>query len=448
MKENIYYGEQTKNAINNFGISTLNFDFIKAFAEVKKAAILAIQEYNNYFSEKLFECIIESINKIIYGELNNNFILPLQQGSAGTSINMNFCEVIANFSKELYKERYGETINIDPLEDINKFQSTNDIFPTAVTIVVYRHLVEIENLVIRLQEELIKKEREYSNILMTGRTEMQSALPITLGQVFGGWAGSIERDRWRMNKLKERIRTIALGGTAIGTCFFAPQEYIFIAERKLREITRLPLCRSQNLVDEISNLDKYIELANGYRIVANNLFKITGDLLLYTSSFINEIKHPNLQYGSTIMPAKINPVILELVRGVCIEIEGECYKIEQYAKNGQLQLNAFLPFVVNSFIQIYHYIKKGIESFIEKFLNKIEVNSEIIEKNLLNSNTLLNSLIPLLGYNEVKRLFILASNTKIESIEQFKEFVMKNSKVDKERLNNLLDTAILTSSLR
>ncbi|HOJ63198.1 MAG TPA: lyase family protein [Spirochaetota bacterium] len=446
--QKIYYGEQTKNALDNFISSSLNFDFIKAFAEVKKATISAIQEYNGYFKQEIFDCIIEAINKIIYGELNSNFVLSLQQGGAGTSINMNFCEVIANFSKELYKEKYNEEVNIDPLEDINRYQSTNDLFPTAVTIVVYRHLIEIENLVIKLQEALVKKETEYSNILITGRTELQSALPITLGQVFGGWAGSIERDRWRLNKLKERIKTIALGGTALGTCFFAPQEYIFIAERKLREITGLPLCRSQNLVDEISNLDKYVELSNGYKTLANNLFKITGDLLLYTSSFINEIKHPHLQYGSTIMAAKVNPVILEFVRGLAIEIEGECYKIEQYAKIGQLQLNAFLPFVIDCFIKIYSYIKLAINSFINKFLNRMEINNEKIEKNLLNSNILLNSLIPELGYNEVKRLFILAQDLEIRTIEEFKEFVIKNSTLNREKIDKLIDPIVLTSSLK
>ncbi len=448
MDKNLYYNEQTKRAIENFGTQNLDYDFIKAFAEVKKAAILAIQEYENYFEENLFNVIIEVIDRIILGELNNNFIIPLQQGSAGTSINMNFCEVIANFATTIYKERYNKEINLDPLEDINRFQSTNDIFPTALTIMTYRHLVEIEKLIIRLQESLIKKETEYATILITGRTEMQSALPITLGQVFGGWAGSIERDRWRLNKLKERVRTIALGGTAIGTCFFAPQKYVFIAERKLREITSLPLSRSQNLVDEISNLDKYVELANGYTTIANNLFKITGDLLLYTSSFIDEIKHPYLQYGSSIMAAKINPIILELVRGLAIEVEGEAYKILQFSKIGQLQLNAFIPFVADSFINIYKYLTKGITYFIEKFLEKIEINREKAEENLLNSNILLNSLIPFLGYNEVKRIFNILKDKKIKTIEEFKECILQNSNLTKEELEKIIEPINLTTALK
>lgn len=446
MLEDIYYGEETKKAINNFGTAILEYDFIKAFAEVKKAAIFAIQEYENYFENDIFEIIIEAIDKIIDGELNNNFILPLQQGSAGTSININFCEVIANLSKSLYKKRYNKEIKLDPLQDINRFQSTNDTLPTALTILTYRHLVEIEKLIIKLQDSLIKKETEYSNILVTGRTEMQSALPITLGQIFGGWAGSIERDRWRLNKLKERVRTIAMGGTAIGTCFFAPQQYVFIVERKLREFTSLPLSRSQNLVDEISNLDKYLELANGYLIIANNLFKITGDLLLYTSSFIAEIKHPNLQYGSSIMAAKVNPVILEFVRGLAIEVEGEVYKILQYCKIGQLQLNAFIPFVINSFINIYKYLTKGINAFIEKFLNNIEINIAKIEKNLLNSNVLLNSLIPFLGYNEVKRLFNIFIDKEIKTLDDFKQFILQNTQfIKKEDLDNILEPINLTT---
>lgn len=448
MENNILYGEETKKAIGNFGEGNTPFELIKAYAEVKKSSIKAIFEYERRFDENVYSCIIEAIDEIILGKHNNQFILPLFQGGAGTSLNMNINEVIANLSMKIYNDRYKKDIKIDPIEDINRFQSTNDTFPTAVTIFVLRKINEIEKLIILLQETLIKKEEEYQNILITGRTEMQDALPITLGQIFASWAGMIERDRWRFNKLKERIRTIALGGTALGTCFFAPREYIFLSEKHLRTITGLSLTRSQNLTDEVANLDKYSETANGISLLAENLFKITGDLFLYTSSFIKEIKHPNLQYGSTIMAAKTNPVILEYVRGLCIDIQYETRKISTYAQNGQLQLNAFLPFVANNFNNCFINLKAGIETFINKFLLHIDINYKNIESNIVNSNVLINSLIQIIGYNDIKRLYSIIEEQKITSIDELKVIVARELKLSNERIDSLFQPINLTSPMK
>ncbi|HPO50030.1 MAG TPA: lyase family protein [Spirochaetota bacterium] len=448
MKNQEYYGDETKKAINNFGEGRIPSGLIKSYAEVKKASIKAIWEYEKRFTFETYEIILEALDEIISGVHNDQFVVPLFQGGAGTSINMNMNEVIANLSTAKYFEKYQTKIKIDPIEDINRFQSTNDTFPTAATILVLRNLNEIEKNVIDLQETLIKKENEYENILLTGRTEMQDALPITLGQVFGSWAGMIARDRWRINKLKERVRNIALGGTAIGTSFFAPREYIFLAEKNLRNITGLSLARSQNFPDEVANLDKYSEVANGISLIAENLFKITGDLLLYTSSFINEIKHPNLQYGSTIMAAKTNPVVLEFVRGLSIDIQFECKKINFYAQNGQLQLNVYLPFVVNCFENIFRNIKKTIEIFITKFINNIEINTSSIENNLINSKAILNSLIALVGYNEVKKIYAVLEKRKIKNFEELKEIIALELKLEKNQIDDFFQPISLTTSLK
>ncbi len=438
------YGEQTKRALENFGTGQLPRDFIKAYGEVKKATLQAIQEYEKKFSEDIFSCIISTCNLIISGNYDAQFPLPLKQGGAGTSINMNFNEAIVQIAASLYELQYQKKMELDPLQDINLYQSTNDTFPTALTIMAYRHLVEIEGEVIRLQELLITKENQYSEILMTGRTEMQSALPITLGQVFGAWAGAIARDRWRLNKLKERVRTIALGGTALGTCFFAPREYVFSVERKLREITSLPLSRSQNLPDEISNYDKITELASGYQLLAENLFKMTGDLLLYTSSMISELSHPSLQYGSSIMAAKTNPVILEYLRGLAIVVQGEVHKIHLFNQNGQLQLNVFAPFIVESLIEIYKSLKIGISSLIDKFFLKMQPKLENIEKNLANSLVLLNSLVPLFGYNKVKEIYENLPQKGFSSIDEFKAYIIEKTNIKEESLTEYLKPFYLT----
>lgn len=448
-EQEYYYGEQTLNAISNFGRARMERDFIRAYGEVKKAAILAVNEGDGeHFDEQTISALTAALDGVIEGAFDKHFVVPFKQGSAGTSINMNFNEVIAEITNIIYRNEYGSEIKLDPIEDINRFQSTNDIFPTAVTVMVYRHLVEIEELIIELQEVLIGCEERYHDILMAGRTEMQSALPITLGQIFGGWAGAIQRDRWRANKLKERIRTVALGGTAMGTCFFAPQKYVFAAEQGLRRITGLPLCRSQNLVDEISNQDKLAELASGYRLFAQNLDKICSDLLLYTSSLSGELRHPELQEGSTIMAAKSNPVILEYVKGLAMDIEGECDKIARYAKSGQLQLNPYLPFMTECFIKIERNFKRAIPALIEKFINKFEIDREQVERNLAGSQAILNALLPSLGYKMVKSIYRRCCEERPADLKELKALIVEESGLEEREVERVMDPARLTSYLR
>ena len=439
---------ETTKAISNFGNGQLHPDFIKYFAIVKKAAISSIQENENKWNNEVYNTILKCIDEIISGYHNKKFNLPLKQGGAGTSINMMFNEFIANQTIIQFKKRYNKEIYIDPVEDINLYQSTNDTLPTAFTAMVYYYLNHIENHIIKLQEVLVNKEEEYSSILLTGRTQLQDALPIRLGQVFSSYASAIQRDRWRINKLKERVRTIAIGGTAIGTCFFAPRNYIFTVEKKIREFTGFPLSRSQNLVDEISNQDKYLEVANGFEIMANNLIKICNDMLLYTSSFLNEIKHPELQYGSTIMAAKTNPVILEYVKGLAIDTIGEVYKISIYCRNSNFQLNPFLPFMIECFINIKSNLIKALDTIINKFILKITINLENIEKHFTNSFALINALVPYIGYNKTKQIYNLIKNKNITNIEELKKIILENTELDSEMINKLFEPYFLTGFLK
>jgi aspartate ammonia-lyase len=441
--EKIYYGEETKKALQNFGRDLLPSELIKAYGEVKLAVLSAIQEVEKRFNEKEWYALKTACEEVISGELNDQFPLPLYQGGAGTSINMNVNEVIANRANELYKES-----RFHPINDVNAYQSTNDTFPTAIAIVLYRKLLEAEENVIKLQETLIKKENELGRILIAGRTEMQDALPITLGQVFGSWAGMIERDRWRIHKLKERIRTIPLGGTAIGTGYPVPQLVIFASEKYIREITKLPLSRSQNLPDEIANQDKWSELASVIKIIAENLYKITGDLLLYTSSLSGELKHPELQYGSTIMAAKTNPVILEYTRGIAISIKHECEKISSYCENGQLQLNPYTPFILDSFLKVFDCLNKAINTFIDKFIFLFEINKKRIEENLIRSNIILNGLVGLIGYEKVKEIYRIVEEKGVNTIEGLKEIIINNSRLSKEEVDFYLDPLNLSSFWR
>ena len=429
------FQEETNKALKSFGHSETPYELIKAYGEVKKAAISAQQECFELYDESLFAKIMSSIDGIIAGEYNSHFPLDLEQGGAGTSLHMNINEVISSLVGK----------KVDALEDMAKYQSTNDTLSTAVTIMVYRQLERTESLIIRLQELLVTSETTYDQILMVGRTELQDALPITLGQIFSGWAGAIERDRWRLNKLKERLRTIALGGTAMGTCFSAPRKYVFKAEKNLRKITGLPLCRSQNLTDEISSCDNLAEVASGFQLISLNLRKMVNDLLLYTSSFCGELIHDEVQFGSTIMPFKSNPVLLEFVKGLCISVKHECMKINDYATEGQMQLNPFIPFIAKSFIEINDKLSKGISTLLDGFFPHMLVNKEKIRANLLSSPALINTLRQIIGYDNVKVLVPLIKAAKPDNLKELIIIVSQNTSLSVEFLEKWFDPSNLTT---
>ena len=436
------YGEEIKKAINNFGLGETPREVIKAYGEVKKAAIIAQQEASDIYPKDFYEVLLEVIDEIISGEHDLHFPLSLFQGGAGTSLHMNVCEVIASLANSKHSGKFFA----DPLDHIAKYQSTNDTFSTVVTIVVYRKILDIEELVIGLQEYLITKESEYGEILITARTELQAGLPMKLGQVFGGWAGAIQRDRWRLHKLKERLRLISLGGTAVGTCFSAPRNYIFKAEKSLRQITGLPLCRSQNLVDEISNHDSLSEVASGFEILAGNIRKMANDLLLYTSSLTNEIIHPEVQYGSSIMPFKVNPVFLEYIKGLSLETEWECKKISSFVREGQLQLNVFLPFILSGFLNSSDWLKKSINTLINKFFFGMQLNKENIYMNLINSGAILNVLREYIDYSKLKSLIPIIKKENPKTINELIALVNTNLNIPIEDLKEWFTLNRLTEA--
>lgn len=442
----IYYGKQTEQAILSYGIGQTPDKLIKAYAEVKKASINAIRKVSSKLSDDKYNSIIDAINQVIDGSLNSNFPLDLKQGGAGTSINMNMNEVIANRSSELLLQKGIKNNLVDPIEDVNRYQSTNDTFPTAVTIVAFRDLLKVEEAVISLQRVLSDHEHKYESVVITGRTQLQDALPMTLAHQFSSWAGAIERDRWRLHKMKERLRTIALGGTAIGTCYLAPNKYIFEAEKELREITKLPLCRNQNLPDEISNLDKFAELSSAYSILAGNLTKISRDLILYCSNRFGEIKHPTKQYGSSIMPIKSNPVILEYVIGNSIRVKNEAGLVNEYSSSGNFQLNPMLPFVADSIFNSAELLVSAITSFINNFFAEMEIDQGRIMKNLLSSNAVMNGLRSSFKYDDLKKA---ENSMKEKSFSSMSELIniLSEAGLDKKALQRFSNELAFTNNI-
>lgn len=438
------HGPETAKALANFGPGTTPMVLIRAYTLVKQAALCARQEIQPHFSEEEFAALMEACEEVRSGQHQARFPLPLHQGGAGTSLNMNLNEALAQLAQEKLQARELDRV-FHPIEEINAFQSTNDTFPTAVTLAVYERLTHIEKLVIRMQEALVAWERKVTGVPLVGRTELQDALPMTLDLVFSAWAGLFERDRWRLSKLKERVRTIPLGGTAIGTGFSAPRAYTFAAEKHLRRLCALPLSRSQNFSDEISNHDKFSEVAGGFRLVAENLFKMTGDLLFYTSAAVGEMRHPNLQSGSTLMAAKTNPVILELARGLAMDVQGEALKVSLYVQNGQLQLNAFLPFIAASLLAMADSLEKALTGLLERFFPLVEVQSQVMEAHLSASPALLNALLPVLGYDKIKVLLPILDMAPPQSLTDLRILLKEQTELSTDQIETLINPFNLTT---
>ena len=436
-----HYGKETEKALAILGSGQTPRQLIRAYGEVKLAAIQAQQECQSIYPDDYYPHLENAAREIIRGDHDNQFPLPMAQGGAGTSLHMNICEVLSS----LANSRYNGTFKALPLEHIALYQSTNDTFSTAVILMSFRFLEEIEQAVIRLQEELVERETRYQEWIMTGRTEMQDALPITLGQVFGAWAGPVERDRWRLNKLKERLRLIPLGGTAIGTSFSAPRNYVFAAEKALRRITDLPLCRSQNLCDQVAHTDSLAECAHGLGLCAENLIKFAGDLLLYSSSFLNEIPQAEQQYGSTIMPFKANPVLIELIRGLALDARSSANLVAAYSCEGQLQLNAYLPFMAEHMIRLFEKLQKALTVATDKLMPALTPSKERLEKHLVNSAALMNTLRSSLGYQKVKELIEKLPFAEIHTRQDLINWLCTQTKLSNEQLHEHFDLHNLTT---
>ncbi len=370
-------------------------------------------------SDKKKNAILDAVEKII-NELYLNkvlFPLPAIQGGAGTSTNMNVNEVIANLGLEYMGKNKGEYEFLDPIEDINLSQSTNDVYPTAVKITVIRLLKELVEEVKNLQEELQKKEDEFATIKKIGRTQLQDAVKITLGQEFGAYGEVISRDRWRLYKIEERIRMVNIGGTAIGTGIASSIEYRAQITSEIQRITGLGIARAENLIDSTQNLDVFVEVSGLLKTLAVSLNKIANDLRWMSSGpygGLNEINLKKLQMGSTIMPEKVNPVGAEHMRQIYYRVVANDLTITQASTDGEFELNSNLPIIAESILETIELLRDGIALFRKNVICEITVNKEHIEKILNSVPTRLSEEIGQYGYNKVAEMIRKEKEKKIE----------------------------------
>ena len=398
-----YYGIHTVRALENFAVSRQHIhpELIRAIATVKQAAA----EMNmslGLLDSRLGSAIFQAAAEVADGHFIDQFPLDALQGGAGTSTNMNVNEVVANRAIELLGGQKGDYSIIHPLNHVNLSQSTNDVYPTALRLAAIRLLQSLSEACAQLQGALQKKEAEFAGILKLGRTEMQDAVPITLGQEFSAWAEAIARDRWRLYKVEERLREVNLGGTAIGTGLNAERKYVFGVVERLRSLTGLGLARDENMIDSTQNADVFVEVSGLLKACAVTLIKISNDLRLLSSGprgGFGEIRLPDLQAGSSIMPGKVNPVIPEMVAQVSYQIIARDLAITLAAQGGQLELNAFLPLVAANLLPGMEELTQAMRLFADRCIDGIEADASRCRSHLENSVALITALSPLIGYD-------------------------------------------------
>ncbi|MDD5065839.1 MAG: aspartate ammonia-lyase [bacterium] len=438
LPDSAYYGIHTQRAYDNFGDirETVDPVFIRSYLQVKKACSLTNKELG-YLDPGKADYILSAIEDLLQNKDYRDIIINPLCGGAGTSVNMNINEVIANKACEKAGRARADHDFIHPLDHVNMHQSTNDTFPTALKVAVLLYLERLEENLVRLQDELQKKEKEYAGIIKLGRTELQDALPVTVGMQFSAYSEAIARDRWRIFKARERIKLVNLGGTAIGTGFNAPQRYIFRVIEVLKELTGLNIARGENLLDITQNMDSLAEVSGLIKTIAVNLLKISEDLRVLSSGpegGFHEISLPRLQEGSTIMPGKVNPVILEFVSQNSLLVIHQDAALSTAAGLGNLELNQFIPLIAYLLLRNLKIINLSIEKLDGKVIRGLQLNKERIERNFHGSMALLTYLSQYIGHDKAGEIYQQALKTG----KPIRQLLSESGALTEERLSELL----------
>ena len=441
---NAYYGIHTVRAVENFSVSrqSIHPELIRSIATVKQAAV----EMNmslGLLDVGIGSAIFQAAAEIAEGKFADQFPLDALQGGAGTSTNMNVNEVTANRAIELLGGQKGDYALVHPLDHVNLSQSTNDVYPTALRIAAIRLLQPLSEACAGLQGALQKKEAEFAGILKLGRTEMQDAVPITLGQEFSAWAEAVARDRWRLYKVEERLREVNLGGTAVGTGLNAERKYVFGVVERLRALTGIGLARDENMIDTTQNADVFVEVSGLLKACATTLIKLSNDLRLLSSGprgGFAEIRLPEMQAGSSIMPGKVNPVMTELLAQVAYQTIARDLAITLAAQGGQLELNAFLPLIAANLLPAMEELTQTMRLFADRCIAGIEAIPENCLSHLEHSVALATALAPLIGYD---RAAVIAKQALQDNVS-VKQVLVASGLFTKEEVDALLRPETLT----
>jgi aspartate ammonia-lyase len=444
--ENVYYGVHTMRAIENFPITgnpiSIYPDLIYALASVKEAAALTNHELG-LLDEARTEAIVKACEEIRSGKLLDQFVVDVIQGGAGTSTNMNANEVIANRALEHLGHARGEYQYLHPLEHVNMSQSTNDVYPTAVKValsIAIRRLVEAMN---ELRRAFQAKAGEFASVLKMGRTQLQDAVPMTLGQEFSTYAVMVGEDEERLREAALLIQEINLGATAIGTGINTHPQYASRVCHHLAELTGIPLVTATNLVEATQDAGAFVQLSGVLKRVAVKLSKTCNDLRLLSSgprAGLGEINLPPVQAGSSIMPGKVNPVIPEVVNQIAFEVIGNDVTVSMAAEAGQLQLNAFEPIIAHSLFKSLAHLRAGCLTLAERCVRGITANREHLRRMVEHSIGIVTALNPYIGYTHATAV----AQEALATGQSVYDLVLAKGLLTKEQLDDILRPEMLT----
>ena len=443
---NTYYGVQSLRAKQNFPITgtKLHPVFIKNLAQVKKAA--AITNFDaGLLTEDAANAIIKACDEVMDGKMEDSFIVDAIQGGAGTSANMNMNEVVANRAGELLGDTKGNYTMVHPNDHVNMAQSTNDVIPTAGKLTVLDLLTPLIRELYRLETALIDKSIEFDDVLTMGRTQLQDAVPIRLGQVFHGYASMVSRDRKRIEKSCREMYTVNLGGTAVGTAINVSDSYFSKIVPNLKMLTGYPLEQADDLFDSTENLDGFVAVSGVIKTCAVDLSKMCNDLRLLSSgpkTGFGEINLPAKQNGSSIMPGKVNPVIPEVVSQVAFHIVGHDTTITMAAEAGQLELNAFEPVVFCNLFDSITTLEKAIKTLIDNCITGITANRQHCKELMESSAGIATALCPYIGYKEAARI----AKTALKTGKSVRSLVLEQGFITEKELEKILDPYLMTEA--
>lgn len=445
-----YYGVQTLRAVQNFCISGRTIancpSLIRAFAYVKKAAALANTELG-VLPADISKAICAACDDLLTGKLHDQFPVDTIQGGAGTSTNMNANEVIANRALEIMGYEKGEYEHCHPNNHVNCSQSTNDAYPTAFRLALYEELTNLMAHMKFIQGCFARKGVEFADVVKMGRTQLQDAVPMTLGQEFSAYATTIGEDILRVDECRKLLLEINLGATAIGTGINTPSDYSRVVCNHLRNLVGINVVTSDNLIEATWDTGSYVQISGVLKRFAVKLSKICNDLRLLSSgprTGINEINLPQLQPGSSIMPGKVNPVIPEVVNQICFDVIGKDMTITMAAEAGQLELNVMEPVLAHTIFIAVERLGIGCRTLGEKCVNGITANRERCLELVINSIGIVTNLVPVIGYEKSAAIAKEALSTG----KSVTDVALGHGVLNIEQLEKLLSPANMTRPSR
>ena len=442
--EDVYYGVQSLRAAENFHITGLNMhpEIINSLAYIKKAAAITNCEAG-LLDKKIAQAIVKACDEILGGKLHEDFIVDPIQGGAGTSLNMNANEVIANRANEILGGKKGDYSIVNPNDHVNCGQSTNDVIPTAGKMTSLRLLKNLKKELMRLHTALEKKAEEFDGVIKMGRTQLQDAVPIRLGQEFKAYSVAVLRDIRRMEKAMDEMRTLNMGGTAVGTGLNADEAYLRRIVPNLSEISDMELVQAYDLIDSTQNLDPFVAVSGAVKACAVTLSKIANDLRLMSSgprAGFGEINLPAKQNGSSIMPGKVNPVIPEVVNQVAFNVIGNDVTITMAAEAGQLELNAFEPIIFYCLFQSIDTLGYAVQTFVDNCVTGITANETRCRYFVENSVGIITAICPYVGYQKAAEI----AKEAIKTGESVKKLIIEQGILTEEQMDEILDPVQMT----